>query len=68
MVINILLPYSTKYCYVYLLKSKDEAIEKFVLYKNEVENVTPQFQGVIFFFFSIHNKFDIKQSFYYKGI
>lgn len=29
---------STKYCYVYLLKSKDEMIEKFVLYKNEVEN------------------------------
>ena len=29
---------STKYCYVYLLKSKDKAIEKFVLYKNEVEN------------------------------
>ncbi|GJT40199.1 pol polyprotein, partial [Tanacetum coccineum] len=28
----------TKYCYVYLLKSKDEAINKFVLYKNEVEN------------------------------
>ena len=28
----------TKYCYVYLLKSKDEAIEKFVLYKNEAEN------------------------------
>ncbi|GKA06881.1 retrovirus-related pol polyprotein from transposon TNT 1-94 [Tanacetum coccineum] len=28
----------TKYCYVYLLKSKDEAIDKFVLYKNEVEN------------------------------
>ena len=28
----------TKYCYVYLLKSKDEAIEIFVLYKNEVEN------------------------------
>nr|GEW47914.1 hypothetical protein [Tanacetum cinerariifolium] len=27
-----------KYCYVYLLKSKDEAIEKFVLYKTEVEN------------------------------
>ncbi|GKE14549.1 pol polyprotein, partial [Tanacetum coccineum] len=26
------------YCYVYLLKSKDEAIDKFVLYKNEVEN------------------------------
>ena len=30
--------YSTKYCYIYLLKSKDETIEKFVLYKNEVEN------------------------------
>ena len=29
---------STKYCYVYLLKSKDEAIEKFTLYKQEVEN------------------------------
>ena len=29
---------STKYCYVYLLKSKNEAIEKFVLYKNEDEN------------------------------
>ena len=29
---------STKYCYVYLLKSKDEAIKKFVLYENEVEN------------------------------
>ena len=29
---------STKYCYVYLFKSKDETIEKFVLYKNEVEN------------------------------
>ena len=29
---------STKYCYVYLLKSKDEAIKKFVLYKNENEN------------------------------
>ncbi|KAJ9544786.1 hypothetical protein OSB04_024493 [Centaurea solstitialis] len=28
----------TKYCYIYLLKSKDETIEKFVLYKNEVEN------------------------------
>ncbi|GJR76167.1 pol polyprotein [Tanacetum coccineum] len=28
----------TKYCYVNLLKSKDEAIDKFVLYKNEVEN------------------------------
>lgn len=29
---------STKYCYVYLLKSKDEVLEKFILYKNEVEN------------------------------
>ena len=29
---------STKYRYVYLLKSKDAAIEKFVLYKHEVEN------------------------------
>ena len=29
---------SIKYHYVHLLKSKDEAIEKFVLYKNEVEN------------------------------
>ncbi|GJW82155.1 retrovirus-related pol polyprotein from transposon TNT 1-94 [Tanacetum coccineum] len=29
---------STKYCYVYLLKSKDEAIDKLFLYKNEVEN------------------------------
>ena len=29
---------STKYCYVYLLKSKDEAVEKFNLYKQEVEN------------------------------
>ncbi|GJS07095.1 pol polyprotein [Tanacetum coccineum] len=28
----------TKYCYVYWLKSKDEAINKFVLYKTEVEN------------------------------
>ena len=29
---------STKYSYVYLLKSKDEAVDKFILYKNEVEN------------------------------
>ena len=29
---------STKYCYVHLLKSKDGVIEKFVLYKTEVEN------------------------------
>ena len=28
----------TEYCYVYLFKSKDETIEKVVLYKNEVEN------------------------------
>ncbi|GKB35736.1 retrovirus-related pol polyprotein from transposon TNT 1-94 [Tanacetum coccineum] len=28
----------TKYCYVYLLKSKDEAIDKFVLYKTKVDN------------------------------
>ncbi|GJV65047.1 retrotransposon protein, putative, ty1-copia subclass [Tanacetum coccineum] len=28
----------TKYCCVYLLKSKDEAIDKFVLYKTKVEN------------------------------
>ncbi|GKD15603.1 retrovirus-related pol polyprotein from transposon TNT 1-94, partial [Tanacetum coccineum] len=28
----------TKYCYVYLLKSKDEAIDKFVLYKTKVKN------------------------------
>ena len=27
-----------KYCYVYLLKNKGEAIEKFALYKKEVEN------------------------------
>ncbi|KAL0333939.1 UNVERIFIED_CONTAM: Retrovirus-related Pol polyprotein from transposon TNT 1-94 [Sesamum angustifolium] len=28
----------TRYCYVYLLRSKDEALEAFKLYKNEVEN------------------------------
>ncbi|GJR36825.1 retrotransposon protein, putative, ty1-copia subclass [Tanacetum coccineum] len=28
----------SKYCYVYCLKSKDEAIEKFVLYKTKVKN------------------------------
>nr|GEY28552.1 zinc finger, CCHC-type [Tanacetum cinerariifolium] len=28
----------TKYCYVYLLKSKDEAMDKFVLDKTKVEN------------------------------
>ena len=27
-----------KYCYVYLFKSMDEAIDKFVLYKHEVKN------------------------------
>ena len=31
---------STKYCYVYLLKSKDEDLEKFILYKTEVEKST----------------------------
>ncbi|GJR62749.1 retrovirus-related pol polyprotein from transposon TNT 1-94 [Tanacetum coccineum] len=30
------------YCYVYLLKSKDEAIDKFVLHKTEVENQLSQ--------------------------
>lgn len=29
---------NTKYCYVYLLKSKGEAIEKFVLNKIEIKN------------------------------
>jgi hypothetical protein len=29
---------STKYCYLYLLKSKDEAIDKFIIFKQEVEN------------------------------
>ena len=29
---------NTKYWYIYLLKSKDEAIDKFMLYKNEAEN------------------------------
>ena len=29
---------STKHCYVYLLMSKDETLEKFILYKIEVEN------------------------------
>ena len=28
----------TKYFYVYLLKSKDEALENFILYKTKVEN------------------------------
>lgn len=28
----------TKFSYVNLLKSKDKAIEKFVIYKNKVEN------------------------------
>ena len=27
-----------RYCYVYLPRSKDEALEKFMHYKNEVEN------------------------------
>ena len=41
MVINILLIIvddNTKYYYVHLLKSKDEVVEKFMLYKTEVEN------------------------------
>lgn len=29
---------NTKFCYVYILKNKYEAIEKFALYKVEVEN------------------------------
>ena len=29
---------STRYCYVYLLRSKDEAFEVFTHYKEEVEN------------------------------
>ena len=28
----------TRYCYVYFLRSKDEALENFMHYKNEVEN------------------------------
>ena len=28
----------TRYCYIYLLRSKDEALEMFIHYKNEVEN------------------------------
>ena len=28
----------TRYYYIYLLRSKDEALEKFMYYKNEVEN------------------------------
>ena len=28
----------TKYCYVHLIKSKDKALEKFILYKTKVEN------------------------------
>ena len=28
----------TRYCNVYFLRSKDEALEKFMHYKNEVEN------------------------------
>ena len=28
----------SKYCYVYLIKTKDEVINKFKIYKNEVEN------------------------------
>ncbi|GAA0183402.1 hypothetical protein LIER_30818 [Lithospermum erythrorhizon] len=28
----------TKYCYVYLMKNKDEALSKFILFKEEVQN------------------------------
>ena len=28
----------TRYCYIYLLKSKDEALQYFKIYKAEVEN------------------------------
>ena len=28
----------TRYCYVYLIRSKDEALGKFMHYKNVVEN------------------------------
>ena len=31
---------SSRYCYVYLLKHKDEALEKFTIFKNEVETQT----------------------------
>lgn len=31
---------SSKYCYVYLLKSKDEALSKFLIFKNEAETQT----------------------------
>ena len=27
----------SRYCYVYLLKHKDEALDKFIMYKNEAE-------------------------------
>ena len=30
--------YCTKFCYVYLLRPKDESLDAFKLYKNEVEN------------------------------
>ena len=32
------LKYVQKYCYMYLLKSKDETLDKFILYKNEVKD------------------------------
>jgi hypothetical protein len=35
---KILIDDSTRYCYVYLLKSKDEALNFFKIYKAEVEN------------------------------
>ncbi|XP_073025086.1 uncharacterized protein [Primulina eburnea] len=36
-----------KFCYVYLLKSKDETIEKFVNYKNEVKNQLSKISKVV---------------------
>lgn len=41
MVINILLSFidgNVRYCYVYLLKKKDEVVNKLFLYKNEQKN------------------------------
>jgi hypothetical protein len=33
----ILIDYATRFCYVYLLKTKDEALNCFKIYKAEVE-------------------------------
>ena len=35
---NTFIDNTIKYYYVYLLKCKDETLEKFIIYKNEVEN------------------------------